>query len=57
MPVDRRRGGNNLQLLKERPSRIRLAGLPGLRLGRAWPLTTYGVRQVLRRRGTQAGLP
>src|SRR5919197_227725 len=32
-------------------------GLQRLRLGRAGPLTAYGVRQLLRRRGAQAGLP
>src|SRR5215218_10417072 len=38
-------------------SRHKLAAMPCLWLGRAGPLTAYGVRQVLRRRGQQAGLP
>jgi integrase len=38
-------------------ARHKLAGLPWLWLGRAGPLTAYGVRQILRRRGAQAGLP
>ena len=38
-------------------ARHKLAGLPWLWLGRGGPLTAYGVRQILRRRGAQAGLP
>jgi site-specific recombinase XerD len=53
--------GRNTAVALDRYLRVRarhkLAGLPWLWLGRAGPLTAYGVRQILRRRGAQAGIP
>jgi integrase/recombinase XerC len=47
--------GRNTAVALDRYLRIRarhkLAGLPWLWLGRDGPLTAYGVRQILRRRG------
>jgi site-specific recombinase XerD len=53
--------GRNTAVALDRYLRARArhkhAALPWLWLGRAGPLTAYGVRQILRRRGPQAGLP
>jgi site-specific recombinase XerD len=53
--------GRNTAVALDRYLRARVrhkyAALPWLWLGRAGPLTAYGVRQILRRRGPQAGLP
>jgi site-specific recombinase XerD len=53
--------GRNTAVALDRYLRARVrhkyADLPWLWLGRAGPLTAYGVRQILRRRGKQAGLP
>jgi site-specific recombinase XerD len=53
--------GRNTAVALDRYLRVRarhkLTGLPWLWLGRAGPLTAYGVLQILRRRGAQAGLP
>jgi site-specific recombinase XerD len=53
--------GRSTAVALDRYLRVRawhkLAAVPWLWLGRAGPLTAYGVRQILRRRGAQAGLP